>query len=96
MLNELIFLGQIPGTNFQLTYYELQTFCSVLLMLALIRFEYSFILHHWRKQAGSNPIFGTAKFTLPAQLIGRIGLTPQASSVPDQLDLFSFQVPQDA
>lgn len=97
MLNNLIFLGQIPGTNLYITFYELQIF---------LEFAAWFVAAHvlWRWRNGKpvwrfdNPTVHsfTQAINLSVRRIGRIGLIPRVNSGPDQLDLFSYQLPPDA
>ena len=99
MLNDFIFLGQIPGTNFFITFYELEVASRFALLFAAV-----YVL--WRVRNHKSPLpwnFNNptlqsfvAVFSLPAQSLGRISLTPQASNGPDQLDLFGYQLPPDA
>lgn len=93
MLNELIFLGHIPGTNFYLSLYEIEVVCLVVLLVVLCR-----KLHAMRRQIADfflqNPVAGQA--TRPVHSIGRIGLALPAGTHPAQLDLFAFVIPQDA
>lgn len=97
MLNNLLFLGQIPGTNIYITFYELQVFLEFA--------AWSVAAHAlWRWHNGkpiwqfANPSFELfhRAVNLSARRLGRIGLIPQAGSGPDQLDLFSYQLPPDA
>jgi hypothetical protein len=95
MLNELIFLGQIPGTNFQITFYDIVE--SLLLITAL----YLCWRVYWlEKQARLASIKTESpqnrRSTPPAQLIGRIGLVLAADSAAQPSEPFVFPIPSNA
>ena len=94
MLNELIFLGQIPGTNFYLSFFEIAVAIELTMLLIFSYLLYS--LRHRIRDSFSlqNPV--PTQATVPAQVIGRIGLALLEDSAPDQIDLFAFPIPQDA
>jgi|GEM_PF-969193 len=95
MLNDLIFLGQIPGTNFQITFTDIVDIS--LLSLALLLCGYLYYLElkaAWDRKFSEK--LQNQRFILPVQAIGHISLALPANNDPVQLDLFVFPIPQDA
>src|ERR1700735_3218342 len=84
-LNDLIFLGQIPGTNLYLSFYELEIIGLVVLLVAFARLEYRLFKD---RRTGFNYLFVNAPkvrtATPPVQAIGRIGLTLPIDNDPAQ------------
>ena len=101
MLNDLIFLGQIPGTNFYLTFYEIEMALRLTELFGLV-FVALWIL------MGGRPVFALPTISLriprqpakapirPLQAIGRISLIPPEDNDPEPIDPFVFPIPQDA
>ncbi len=101
MLNDLIFLGQIPGTNFYLTFYEIEMALRLAELFGLVYVALWILM-------GSRPIFALPAINWhiptkqptkipnrPLQAIGRIGLIPPEDSAPEPIDPFVFPIPQD-
>ena len=99
MLNDFIFLGQVPGTNFYITFYELEVITRVALLFAAV-----YCLWSMRAKPAQLALPFSAlslgglniRFIRPARLIGHTSLTPQADTTLQQLDLFAGQLPPDA
>lgn len=91
MVNNLIFLGQIPGTNFQITFTDVIDLCMVVVVLLLCRKLYE-LRHQIVDFFLQNP--EVSHFTQAARATGRINSVLPVNSGPDQLDLFAYQAPQ--
>ena len=95
MLNDLIFLGQIPGTNIQITFFEIISFvmllAAVILCYEIYRIERTAVLNNY---FAANP--QEQSFIQPAQAIGHISLALLANNGPALADSFVFPIPQDA
>ena len=95
MLNELIFLGQIPGTNFQITFTDIVDVS--LLSVALLLCGYLYYLE--LRAAWDNKLsekIQSQRFTVPVQAIGHISLALPANTGLALTDPFVFPIPQDA
>ena len=101
MLNDLIFLGQIPGTNFYLTFYEIEMALRLAELFGLVYVALWILL-------GSQPVLSLPAISWrtpikqpatvpsrPLEAIGRISLIPPEDSDPEPIDPFVFPVPQD-
>lgn len=81
MLNNLIFLGQIPGTNFQVTFSDIVEGLLLISIILLCRRFY-----RMEKKA--------RKTTLPVQSIGHTSSALPADSAVPHSDQFVFPIPQ--
>jgi hypothetical protein len=88
MLNQLIFLGQIPGTDLQLTFYEIQTIVLSALMVFLVRKEFS-LLAERRQTAYKAPTPAVSATRRKASAL-------RVNNALEQLELFAFPIPPSA
>jgi len=95
MLNDLIFLGQIPGTNIQITFFEIISFVMLMMVFILCygvyRIERASVLN---SDFSADP--QEQRFIQPVQAIGHISLALLANNGPALADSFVFPIPQDA
>lgn len=94
MLNELIFLGLIPGTNIQITITDIWDL--VLISMVLVLCQRLFVVRHGIEHGFSFQNPRTGLFTQQAQGTGRRGSAPRVNNDPAQLDLFAWPIPRDA
>ena len=80
MINEVLVLGQIPGTNFQITFSDFILLLDLaVLFITLERYHhvtqkvrYYWLYYHMYLAVNKNQL-AIYRFRLPAGLIGRIG-----------------------
>ncbi len=87
MLNNFIFLGQIPGTNLYISFYELQTVFLLVALMPLIRFGHARLFPGWKLH---NPTLQILEVSLKdrARRIERRVAVLRANISDRQLSLF--------
>lgn len=92
MLNNLIFLGQVPGTNLYITFYEVELLCRVLIAAMSFYvfwwFHNNQALQHWHfKNPSVKSIRSSTR--LRVKQTGRKAAAPRANNSAQQLNLFA-------
>ena len=94
MLNELIFLGQVPGTNFQITFSDivdmLMLATAAVLCYQIYRLEKGAF---WSNFSIDN--LQSQLFILPAQATGHTSSALLANNAAHPSNQFVFPIPQD-
>jgi hypothetical protein len=88
VLNNLIFLGQIPGTNFFITFSDITDFLA-LVLAAVLCYE----LNRLEQSPWGNLSIDNLRnqyFIMPEQATGHTSSTLPANDHPVQLDFFAF------
>ena len=93
MLNDLIFLGQIPGTSIQISFNDIVVALMLALALYILRKLFS-ISKIFKLDNRRTYILEREWFNLPVQEIGHISLVLVIRTVALQADSIDFPIPQ--